>query len=689
MRDYGHHIVVSIERSVPVERSAIRLLLVEDSEDDAEVILNTLRRAGFALNWRRVDSAGGVRQALTDSSWDAVIADYSMPGFSGMDALKLVKAIRPGVPFILASAVIGEERAVEAMRAGACDYVMKRNLTRLPLALGRELGEAEERRERRRAEEALRRQTGFIATLASSLGDGIVAVDAEGRITFVNAAAERIIGWRADDLTGRDLHSTVHVGHPAGEKCPVTRVLSSGQSCHADDDLFRCKDGSVLPVSFTISPLHDGHDGIGAVLVFQDIRQRKRAEHADHFLSRASALLSESLDLDQTVARIAAISAPELADFCAVSVVEGEDGLMRQASANADGALSPLRRWQPDAPSWPWVAQVIQTDSPVIVHDAPPELFSSAAWTPEESGALQRIGPAAYLCVPMRTGTTVVGALCLLTAKARRTLDPSDVELAQRLANRAAMAIAHARLYHEAQEAVRARDDFLSIASHELRTPLTPLQLHMMRLRTSARERKLGSMAPEELTKVLETAVRLVERLSLEVSNLLDVSRIVCGRVTVEPEQFDLVTLVRDVADRAQMELERAKCGLELETAGPVVGRWDRLRVERIVSNLLSNAMKYGAGKRIEIAVDVEGDDARLIVRDHGIGIARDQIERIFGRFERAVSAHTYGGLGLGLYIVRQFAEAHGGHVEVQTAEGLGSTFTVRLPLQREESCVE
>jgi PAS domain S-box-containing protein len=672
---------VRVEDRVPVERGEVRLLLVEDSEDDAELIVGALRRAGFEPTWLRVDTASALRQALNESSWDAVIADYSMPAFSGMDALGLVKAIRPGLPFILASAVIGEERAVEAMRAGAHDYVMKRNLSRLPVVLARELGEAEERRERRRAEDALRHQTRFIATLASSLGDGIVAVDAEGRITFVNAAAERVIGWRADELDGRDLHATMHTGHPAGETCSVSLVLRSGQSCHSDDDLFRRKDDSVLPVSFTASPLHDGDHVMGAVLVFQDIRQRKRAEHADRFLSHASAMLSESLDLDRTMSRIAAIAAPALSDFCAVTVLEGDSGAMRHASAGAEGVLLPPRTWQPHVASWPWVTQVIQSASPVMIRDAPSELFSSAAWTPDERRALEPLRPATYFCVPMRTGTTVVGALSLLSGKTRRGLDPSDLELAQRLANRAALAIAQARLYHEAQEAVSARDDFLSIASHELRTPLTPLKLYMLRLLATAREGTLGSMPPADLEKKLQTAVRLVERLSLEVNNLLDVSRIICGRVRVEPERLDLVALVRDVVERAEIELERAKCKLQLKTAGAVVGRWDRLCVERIVANLLSNAMKYGAGQPIEITVDIQGGDARLIVRDHGIGVARDKVERIFGRFERAVSSHTYGGLGLGLYIVRQFAEAHGGNVGIETMEGQGSTFTVRLPL--------
>jgi signal transduction histidine kinase len=428
------------------------------------------------------------------------------------------------------------------MRAGAHDYVMKRNLARLPLALSRELTEAEDRRERRRVEEALR-----------------------------------------------------------------------------------------------------------------------RTERADRFLSRASALLSASLDLDETLARIASVAAPELADFCAVGMLE----------------------------STPWVAAAIQADALGVARDAPPELFSSMTWTPEEHRALEKLRPAAYVCVPMHVGVETLGVLCLVSAKTRSGLGPTDIDLAQRFADRAAMAILHARLYREARDAVRARDDFLSIASHELRTPLTPLKLHMLRLRALAHEKKLGAMSDDELAKVMETSVRLVERLSLEVSNLLDVSQIVCGRVTVEPKELDLVALVRDVVDRSQIELERAHCELHLTTDVPVVGQWDGLRIERVVSNLLSNAMKYGAGKPIEITVDTEDGDARLIVRDHGIGIARDQIDRIFGRFERAVSAHRYGGLGLGLYIVRQFVEAHGGSVQVDAVEGEGSTFIVRLPFEQEESCAD
>jgi len=285
--------------------------------------------------------------------------------------------------------------------------------------------------------------------------------------------------------------------------------------------------------------------------------------------------------------------------------------------------------------------------------------------------------------LPARERT--IGALTLLAVESGRRYGPNDLELVEALAARAALAVDNARLYSEAQAAIRARDEFLSIASHELRTPLTPLQLHLQHLRASAQQHRLASMAPEYLLSTLDTAVRQVERLSRQMNNLLDVTRIVGGRIRMERESFDLVALVRETCERAQPELDLAKSTLELRAERPVVGRWDRTQLEQVAANLVSNAIKYGAGKPITIDVERIDSVARLVVRDQGIGIAAEKLDRLFGRFERAVSARAYSGLGLGLYIVRQFVEAHGGSVKIQSEEGRGSVFTVELPLGPEE----
>jgi PAS domain S-box-containing protein len=235
------------------------------------------------------------------------------------------------------------------------------------------------------------------------------------------------------------------------------------------------------------------------------------------------------------------------------------------------------------------------------------------------------------------------------------------------------------RLVRELEEAISARDDFLSIASHELRTPLTPIRLSVQSLKRKGQT--LGAAIPKGVTNQLETMDRQVGRLDTLINELLDVSRITVGRMDLELTEFDLTALVREVVARFQQELESGGHTVTLELGRPIVGRWDRLRLDQVISNLLSNAMKYGGDRKlIRIAVADEDETVRLAITDHGLGISPEDQERIFERFERLISVRHFGGFGLGLWIVRQIAEAHGGGVRVQSTPGEGSTFTVDVP---------
>jgi PAS domain S-box-containing protein len=653
----------------------IRVLVIEDSEDDAELILRALRGGGYAPQWRRVDTPESMRAALDEETWDVVIADFKMPGFSGLAALRILKERGIDVPFILASGVIGEEVAVEAMRAGAHDYVMKRNLTRLPPAIARELREAEVRRQRRCAEEALHQQLQFTRALSGSLDEGVCAVDVHGRLTFANPAAQRMLGWTESELIGCDLREIAPV---AEDGCPILEVTRSHSSYHGEDDVLRRKDGTLLPVSLTASPLSDGSLD-GAVVAFQDITERKRVVEAEHFLARASEALAELLDYERALVRAASLCVPDLADVCAIVITE-EEGVVARVAVGLpdihDGEAAPaVTRQRLDAVVEPYAAltAAVQADE-----TAPPSLLRLVAGSAGAEALLAERGPYSALRVAMRGRGRIIGTLILLATAGRAR---PDAGVAHELAHRAAMAIDNARLYHEAQQAIRVRDEFLSIASHELRTPLTPLKLQIQDLAERARTAKLLSQPPERVTARLENAARQVDRVTRLVSNLLDVTRIVAGRIVLEREPVELVALVREVLDRAEPEAQRAGYHIKLESAGPIVGRWDRLRIDQVVTNLVSNALKYGGGKPIEIAVRRVDERAVLRVCDHGIGVAREQLDRIFGRFERAVSERSYGGLGLGLYIVRRFVEAHGGTVRVDSTVGEGSVFIVELPL--------
>lgn len=231
----------------------------------------------------------------------------------------------------------------------------------------------------------------------------------------------------------------------------------------------------------------------------------------------------------------------------------------------------------------------------------------------------------------------------------------------------------------ELAAAIQARDAFLSAASHELRTPLTSLSLLIQMLGRTAR----SSPDPaREVAARLPALERNVTRLTRLVEDLLDVSRLAAGRLSLTLEVLDLAQLVTEVAARFEAEATVDAPPIELEARGPVRGRWDRLRLEQVADNLLSNALKYGGGKPVRVVVDARGGAAVLSVTDQGIGIAEHDRIRIFERFERTREAQNYGGIGIGLWIVREIVEALGGEVTVESAPRQGSTFTVRLPLE-------
>jgi signal transduction histidine kinase len=231
-----------------------------------------------------------------------------------------------------------------------------------------------------------------------------------------------------------------------------------------------------------------------------------------------------------------------------------------------------------------------------------------------------------------------------------------------------------------AEEALRVRDEFLSIASHELKTPLTSLQIELYAMR----ERLDEAAADQRLSRKLDRASRNADRLSGLIDTLLDVSRIATGRLTLKPEHFDLVECVGLVIDGMRSTATRAGCDLRLECPADGVairGTWDRLRLEQVVMNLLSNAFKYGAGQPVTVSVSAQGREVVLKVCDKGPGVADKDVHRIFDRFERASPMRHYGGLGLGLYVSREIVRAEHGSIGVRNLPEGGACFEVHLPI--------
>jgi PAS domain S-box-containing protein len=423
-----------------------------------------------------------------------------------------------------------------------------------------------------------------------------------------------------------------------------------------------------------------------AALVIDNARlydAEQRARRAAEILARAGAVLGSSLDYEITLQHLAELAVPMLADWCTVHVPD-EHGIIRNvAVAHADPekvrwarALVDRYPARPDEPRG--VPNVLRTGQTELYRSIPDAILRAAARDADHERILRELGMTSVVIVPLEVHERTIGALSMIHAESGRRFDDRDVILIEELARRAAVAVENARLYREAQRAIALRDDFVSIASHELRTPLTSLQLHVEGLLRSA-QRGEAPGSSRHLAK-LQAVARQVTRQERLVHELLDFSRVSEGGLDFQLEEFDLSELLEEVADRFEEDLARRQCTLELDTTGPVLGTWERLRMDQVITNLLSNALKYAPSTAIRLKLEADEGSATLHVIDRGPGIAPEDQERIFRRFERAVSRRNYGGFGLGLWLVREIVTRHGGNVSVRSDPGQGATFTVVVP---------
>ena len=315
---------------------------------------------------------------------------------------------------------------------------------------------------------------------------------------------------------------------------------------------------------------------------------------------------------------------------------------------------------------------------------ASPELGEAAGQLGPE---LASLAPAGILHVPLDGHGQRLGDLWLLCAGTRPPT-ARDLSVASELGRRVAQAVENALLYGQARDAIQLRERFLSIASHELRTPLAALLLQTRVLEQAVSGGKLSVPEPsrEELVRRLRGAVKQVERLGSLVSSLFDLARIRSGRFVLERGPCDLAALAREVAERFEDQLSRQGRALRIEVSEPVVGSWDRSRIDQVLTNLVANAVKHGASGAVGIRIERRGPAALLAVQDAGGGIPEQDRARIFELFEQGERATSSGGLGLGLYITRRIAEAHGGRIWVDGPPEGGAVFQVELPLAERDT---
>lgn len=541
--------------------------------------------------------------------------------------------------------------------------------------------------------------SGRLEGILNAMPDCVVVRDRNCELVWVNDAAAKLGGWEsaAELMASRSgLHAPTHEitderGKPIDPAdLPAARVIRGEASASAVVRVREKKSGRVWWARVYARPILGMFDKPElSVSVWHDVTAERRRQEATRYLSRAAKVLSESLDYGTTMSRLAHVLVPELADWCAVEVVE--DGELRNiAVAHVDPAKVELaRELQARYPARlgdsSGVGSVVKTGrSELVPHVSDDLLVAGARGDEELLHILRELGLRSAMTVPVKARDQVLGAMTLISAESGRIYDEQDLALAEELGTRAGIAIDNARAYGEARAAIRLRDEFLSVAGHELRTPLTALQLQLQSL-DAAFARGQVAAEPARWEPRVHKTVGHAYRLQRLIDELLDVSRITSGRLNLERERMDLGDLAREVVERHAPEAQRAGSIVTLEESGDTCGNWDRTRLDQVLTNLLSNAVKYGAGKPIDVKVTGAGNGegkVRLVVRDQGIGIDRSAHPRIFGRFERAVSERHYGGFGLGLWIVRELVEAHGGSVHFESEPGRGSTFYVELPME-------
>jgi signal transduction histidine kinase len=418
-------------------------------------------------------------------------------------------------------------------------------------------------------------------------------------------------------------------------------------------------------------------------LLFEDrtreAAERSRAEAALRLLSEASAVLGESLDHQATVARVARMALPLLGDFCTVDLLD-DAGVERVTSAHRDPTAEEQltrARARPGLSPPRTTVEVLETAAPLLLADLSGPVLARYAPDAELRRVIEALGARAALVVPLRVRGRALGAMTFVTADPARRYDLHDLSLAEDLAGRVATAVDNVRLYCEAREAVRQRDDFLSVAAHELNTPMTSLALILGALATEPEGHALPAATRLKLTRLAEAQGRRVIGLCQE---LLDSTRFERGSFVLHPEPLELTTLLAEVIARVQPALDRAGCRVTLDLPGPIPGTWDPVRLDQVVLNLLTNAARFGAGAPVDIRAGQSGGAAWFSVRDQGVGVEPEAARRIFERFGQAGTPQRQGGLGLGLYVCRRIVESHGGVISVQSSPGQGATFLVTLP---------
>ena len=534
---------------------------------------------------------------------------------------------------------------------------------------------------------AARAAEGFTRGLLESIGDPFVVQDAAWRFRYINTAAAEVFRHAGHARPGTLVGQVVWDAFPELRGSRMEHEMRRAAAERAPVSFEEHDAASGTWSELRCYPLPDG----GLATVWKDVTERRQAQQAAHYLSRASALLAASLDYEATLAAVAQMVVPELADWCAVQLVDEAGAAAQVAVAHADPSRVELarelnRRYPPDPARDPVVSAVLATGEAALITEIDDAMLVRGARDDDHLRLIRELGLRSAIVAPLAAGGRVLGTITLIAAESGRRYGDRDLQLATEIARRAGMAVENARLYaaaqtarDEAQQANRAKSEFLAVMSHELRTPLNAIGGY-------AELVEMGVHGPvtEAQRQALERIRRSQRHLLSLINDVLNYARIEAARVRydladvpVDETLGSLEALLAPQMEAKELRYEYAGCDPALQLRG------DEEKVRQILLNLLSNAVKFTPqGGRVWISVAADAESVGVVVADSGVGIPADKLESVFEPFVQLGRGLTSGqeGTGLGLAISRDLARGMGGDLTLESVPGEGSAFTLRLP---------
>jgi PAS domain S-box-containing protein len=561
---------------------------------------------------------------------------------------------------------------------------------------------------RREAQAEASRSLSLLRATLESTADGILVVGLDGKILSFNQKMADMWEIPAEIFGSGDDQRAINgalekLVYPDEFMTKVIELYRHPEE--ASYDVLELKDGRTFE-RYSQPQLIDDIP-VGRVWSFRDVTARRQAQEQAHALAReqaaraeaensqrratllaeASRVLSASFDYETTLAALVRLAVPAIADYCALDIVEAEDRFERIGEAHADPGKTMLLREVASFPrsaltaSHPLI-RVMTTGEPVLEAEITPAFIRKSFTADASRKVVEALAPRSLICVPLASSGKPLGALTLVCSDtSARRFTIADLSLAADLARRAAIVVEHARLFHEAQQATRARDDVLAVVAHDLRNPLNTVSMAVSLM--------LESTPPERVQerRQVEIVRRAADRMNRMIQDLLDVKRMESGRLSIDLNLESPAALINDTID--MLRPLAAGSTIRLETSidddlPPVLA--DASRIQQVLSNLVGNAVKFTPHSgRITVCAEQLENEVRFGVIDTGAGIPAEQLPHIFGRFWQARSSDRRG-IGLGLAIAKGIVEAHNGRIWVESHVGLGSTFYFTLPCAEKQA---